>query len=134
MHLPHAGHVQHAEQRAHLDLCPGLFIGFAGCALRGGFVQLHEACGQRPFAPARLNVALAQQHAPIGRGGHGADDVQRVFVVHRVAGGADGAQLGIAIVRQAVHHGVAAVAAVFDGAAVGHAKKFESNRLAALDG
>ena len=30
--------------------------------------------------------------------------------------------LGIAIVRQAVHHGVAAVAAVLDGAAVGHAE------------
>jgi hypothetical protein len=119
VHLPHAHHADHREEALHLVVGAGLFIGFARSALGGGFAKLHEARGQRPFAPARLDVALAQQHL-VAEHGNGAHHVQRVLVVDGAAGGADGAFLGVAIVRNAVDHRGAAVLAVLDGYAQDH--------------
>src|SRR6185369_13918403 len=48
---------------------------------------------------------------------HRADHIQRVFVMDRVAGEADGSFAGIAVVGHPVHHRHAAVPAMFDGAA-----------------
>jgi len=91
----------------------------ARCALRHGFVEFHEAGWQRPLAPARFNVALAQQH-PIAENRDRAHHVQRILVMDRVAGRADGARLGVAVVRNAIDHGHAAVLAVLDGNAQDH--------------
>lgn len=96
MHLAHAGHAHHGEQVFHDELCAGFFGGFAGCTLGGGFAQLHKACGQGPFAFARLDVAFAQQDL-VAQPRHCAHHIERVFVMDCVAGSADGPQFGVAV-------------------------------------
>jgi hypothetical protein len=57
----------------------------------------------------------------VDQDGDGAYDVEGVFVVHGVAGGADSARLGVAVVGQAIDDGCATGFAVLDGWAWVHA-------------
>ena len=116
MNLADAGHIEQREEALQRELRAGLFQRLASGALGHRFVELHEAGRQRPFAPTRLDVAFAKQNlaAPVG---HGPDDDQGVLVVDAVADRADGALLRVAIVRNAIDRGRAAVLAVFDGLA-----------------
>ena len=50
----------HAEQLLHFKLRTGFFHRLAGGPIGSAFAQLHEACGQGPFAESWLDVALAQ--------------------------------------------------------------------------
>ena len=113
MHLTDLGHIDHREQRLHLDVGTSFFVGFSGCALRQGFVQLHEARGQGPKTFARFYIAFAQKHL---RSPHrdGAHHIQGVVVMHRVASRADGSQAGVAVVGQTHQHRGTAVSAMFD--------------------
>ena len=53
---------------------------------------------------------------------YGSHHIQRILVMHGVASGTDGPQSSVSIVRQSLHHGAAAVFAMFDrsGEGVGH--------------
>jgi len=62
MHLADAGDIHQREQFLHFELRTGFFDGFTRGTLCHGFVELHEARRQRPFAKAGFDVALAQQH------------------------------------------------------------------------
>ena len=120
MDLSYLGHVDETEQPAQLDVGSGFLVGFALGPAAGGFGQFHKACRQRPFAAARLDIALAQQHAPVVRHGQGADHIERVFIVDGVAGRANGTFACVPIVRNAVGDCGAAFAAELDGAAKNH--------------
>ena len=124
MHLPHARDIQHREQRPHVKLGTGFFNGFPRCTFGRGFAHFHESGGQRPFAKLRLNVALAQQNLrAIGsEDRHSPHHIERVFVMNRVAGRAYRTLTGVAVFRQSVNHGGAAVSAVFDRRTVHHFK------------
>jgi hypothetical protein len=103
----------------HFKLRTGFFNRFPRGAFSSRFVQLHETCGQCPFAFAWLNIAFAQQYF-VAPNRYGPDNVQRVFVMHGVASGTNSAVFGVTIVWLAVNHGSAAVFAVFDGRSVNH--------------
>jgi hypothetical protein len=62
--------------------------------------------------------------APIGYGAH---DVERVFVMHRVAAWANGAIFGVTVVWQAVFDSCTAVFAVFDGCSENHLRSLKAN-------
>jgi hypothetical protein len=113
VHLPHARNADGAEEGPHLEVGAGFLAGLARGALGHGLAHFHEAGRQRPLAQARLDGALAQQHA-IVQVGHGAHHHQRVDVVDLAAGRADGALTRVAVVRHAVDHGRAASLAILD--------------------
>ena len=87
MNLARAHHIQKAEQRLQLEVRPGFLDRFADGALGQGLAEFHEAGRQSPETLARLDVAAAQQHlfAPDRQR---ADHIQRVLVVHDLAGAA----------------------------------------------
>ena len=120
MHLAHTHHIHEGKKPLQFILRTGFFIGFTGRPFGGGFAHFHETRRQRPFAPARFDIAFAQQdlRAIFAPDRHGTHHVERVFVVDGVAGRADRPLLGVAIIRQAVNHGGTANAAVFQGRAV----------------
>jgi hypothetical protein len=85
-------------------------VGFAQGAFGSGFTQLHEAGRQCPFAFSGLDIALAQQNlltriAPVG---HGADDVEWIFVMNGPAGWAHGTDFGVAVIGHPMVNGGAA--------------------------
>jgi hypothetical protein len=87
-----------------------------------GFAQFHEAGRQRPQAVTRLDVAAAQQHL-LAPDRHRAHHVERVFVVHFAARGAD-RPVAVVVGRHAVLGRRAADAAMLDAAHVEHAMQF----------
>ncbi len=119
MHLSHARYAKHAEQFLHFKLRTRLFHRFTCSTFCVGFIQLHEACWQRPFTLARLYIAFAKQHPPLPNR-QCTHHHQRVFVMHGVAYRANGACFGVAVIRNAVADGLAAFFAKFDKASLMH--------------
>ena len=113
--LANVDYIHDAEQILQFILCACFLVGLAGCAFCRGFAHFHEAGWQGPLAPARLDVAFAQQHlsAVLTPHGHRANDVQGIFIMHSVASRADGPLPGVTVIGQAVNHGGTADAAVF---------------------
>jgi len=122
MHLAHARDVHQREEFLHFKLCACFFHRFTCCTLGHGFVKFHKACGQRPFAKAWLNVALAQQHLVVPHR-HCAHHVEWVFVMDGLAGIAHRTLACVAIVRHAVGHRAAARFAMLYERAVQHGFK-----------